>query len=420
MLKKVVLTNIHTARSISVIVDTDDDQKAILGAGKAPNETAVVTDIVGVDEAVHRTTTKAPGKDEMVTLFGGLARCLERNISTIKSLELISGRLNTPRYRGVVADISQKVLDGERLSDCFAMHPDLFTEDIVALIRAGEESGQVHEIFRQIARSSDKTQRVLKKLKAGLIYPAIVLVLSFVVVIVMSFTLVPAISKLYGAMNVGLPTATKMMMAFSQILINQPYYLIIPVAGLVMLFKYWPKIYRIPKVQIALTRIPTIGNIIRKSAAMVGFRCLSLLLHSNVRITTALEISARASAHVEFEQFFLRVREHINDGLSLPEGFLMESHRLGPDGRMIAGVVQMAGETGGVNEMLDQIAGDYEEELDLIAGQLDKILEPIMIVFLATIVGFLIYAIYGPIFNLSKVILPKKPGQPVPTAQTTR
>lgn len=80
----------------------------------------------------------------------------------------------------------------------------------------------------------------------------------------------------------------------------------------------------------------------------------------------------------------------------------------------------MAGETGGVNELLDDIAADYEEELDIIAGQLDKILEPFMIVFLATIVGFLIYAIYGPIFNLSRVILPKKPGQPVPTAQTTR
>ncbi|GAT33417.1 type IV pilus assembly protein PilC [Terrimicrobium sacchariphilum] len=420
MLKKVVLTNINTARSFPVIVDTDDDQKAILGAGKAPNETAVVTDIVGVDEAVHRGTTKAPGKEEMVTLFGGLARCLERNISTVKSLELISGRLSTPRYRGAVADIAQKVLEGEKLSDCFGMHPDLFTEDIVALIRAGEESGQVHEVFRQVARSNDKTQRVLKKLRAGLVYPAIVLVLAIAVVIVMSFTLVPAISKLYGAMHVTLPVATRMMMAFSQTLIKQPYFVLIPIIGLGALFKYWPKIYRIPRVQLTLTRVPTVGNIIRKSAAMVSFRCLSMLLHANVRISTALEISARSANHVEFEQFFLRVRDHIIEGMSLPEGFLMESHLLGPDGRMIAGVVQMAGETGGVNELLDEIAADYEEELDIIAGQLDKIMEPFMIVFLAVVVGFLIYAIYGPIFNLSQVLLPKKPGAPVPTAEVSR
>jgi len=417
MLKKVTLTNANTNKSLEVVVDTDDDTKAVLGAGKAPNETVTVTDIGGLDEAVHRLTGKKPGGDEAANFFSGLARCLERNISTVKSMELLASRLKTPRYRGAVADISYHILNGDKLSDCFAMHPDLFSEDVVALIRAGEESGLVHEVFRQIANSKRKSQRVLKKLKSGLIYPAIVLVLAIVVTIVMSFTLVPAVSKLYGAMNAQLPLPTILMMKFSSTLIHQPYLALIPFVGLGVFFRMWPKIYRIPRVQIFLTRLPTIGNIIRKSAAMVSFRCLSLLLQANVRIVTALEISAKSSNHTEFEGFFLAVRDHINDGLSLPEGFLMESHRLGPDGRTIASVVQMAGETGGVNEMLDQIAFDYEEDLDLIAGQIDKILEPIVIVMLASIVGVLVYAIYGPIFNLSKVILPKKPGGAVPTAQ---
>jgi type II secretory pathway component PulF len=414
MLKKVTLTNNYTAKALHVIVDTDDDARAVLGAGKAPNESVTITDVGGVDEAIHRLTTPKPSGEESAVFFGGLARCLERNISAVKSMELLSSRLKTPRYRGAVADIAHHVLNGDKLSDCFAMHPDLFTEDVIALIRAGEESGQVHEIFKQIANTQRKAQRVLKKLKAGLIYPAIVLVLAVVVTIVMSFTLVPAISKLYGAMNATLPTPTIVMMKFSSTLIHQPYLALVPFIALAVFFRYWPRIYRIPRVQIFLTRIPTVGNIIRKSAAMVSFRCLSMLLHANVRIVTALEISAKSSNHTEFEGFFLAVRDHINDGLSLPEGFLMESHRLGPDGRTIASVVQMAGETGGVNEMLDEIAFDYEEDLDLIAGQIDKILEPIVIVFLAVIVGFLVYAIYGPIFNLSKVILPKKPGGAVP------
>lgn len=417
MLKKVTLTNIHTSKSFDVVVDSDDDARAIMGAGKAPNESASVSDIEGIDEFIHRTTTPRPGGDESAAFFSGLARCLERNISAVKSMELLASRLKTPRYRGAVADIAHHILNGDKLSDCFAMHPDLFREDVVALIRAGEESGMVHEVFRQIAVSQRKSQRVLKKLKSGMIYPVIVLILAVVVTIVMSFTLVPAISKLYGAMNATLPFATIMMMKFSEILLHQPYLAAIPFIGLTMFFRYWPKIYAIPKVQIFLTRVPTVGNIIRKSAAMVSFRCLSLLLHANVRIVTALEIAAKSSNHVEFEGFFLAVRDHVVDGLSLPEGFLMESHRLGPDGRTIASVVQMAGETGGVNEMLDEIAIDYEEDLDLIAGQIDKILEPVVLVFLATIVGFLVYAIYGPIFNLSKVILPKKPGGAVPTAQ---
>ena len=417
MLKNVTLTNIYTAKSFQVVVDTDDDAKAVLGSGKAPNETAVVHDIVGLDEAIHRLTGKKPSNDEMASLFAGLARCLERNISTIKSLELMASRLKTPRYRGAVAEISQHILNGDKLSDCFAMHPDLFSDDVVALLKAGEESGQIHEIFRQIAHAKRKSLRVLKKLKAGLIYPAIVLFLAVVVTIVMSFTLVPAISKLYGAMNAKLPVPTIIMMKFSDILLQQPYLAAIPIVGLMVFFKYAGRLYRIPRVQIALTRMPTVGNIIRKSAAMVSFRCLAMLLQANVRIVVALEIAAKSSNHVEFENFFLSVRDHVHDGLSLPESFLMESHRLGPDGRTTAAVVQMAGETGGINEMLDEIALDYEEDLDLIAGQIDKILEPIMLVIMGLIVGFLVYAIYGPIFNLSKVILPKKAGGAVPVAR---
>ena len=417
MLKKVLLTNIHTLKSFDVVVDTDDDAKAILGAGKAPNEVAVVSDITGVDEGVHRITTPRPSGDEMVIFFGGFARCLERNISTIKSLELLSSRMKTPRFRGAIAEIAHNILTGDKLSDCFAMHPDLFSENIVALVRAGEESGQIAGVFKQIATTQGKAEKVLKKLRAGLIYPAIVLVLAVVVTIVMSFTLVPAISKLYSAMSVQLPLPTQVMMTFSEMLLTRPYLAAIPIVAMLAFFRYWSKIYRIPRVHITLTRLPTIGNIIRKSAAMISFRCLAMLLQANVRVGTALEIAAKSANHKEFEDFFLIVRDHVVEGLSLSESFLMESHRLGPDGRTIASVVQMAGETGGVNEMLDEIATDYEEELDLIAGQIDKIIEPIMLVVMGCIVGFLVYAIYGPIFNLSKVILPKKPGGAIPTAK---
>ncbi|MFZ4597248.1 MAG: type II secretion system F family protein [Terrimicrobiaceae bacterium] len=326
----------------------------------------------------------------------------------------MAARLKSPRYRGAVADIAHHILAGDKLSDCFAMHPDLFTEDVIALIRAGEESGQIHAVFKQIAQGRNKSLRILRKLKSGLIYPCIVLVLAVAVVIIMAFTLIPAISKLYVSMNATLPFATKILIKFSELLLQQPWLAAIPIALVFLLIKYWSKIYRKPAVQIALTRLPTVGNIIQKTAAMVSFRCLALLLQANVRITTALEIAAKSSNHIEFERFFLAVRDHIVDGLSLPESFLMESHRLGPDGRTIAAVVQMAGETGGVNEMLDEIATDYEEDLDVIASQIDKILEPFVLVFLGLIVGGLVYAIYGPIFNLSKVILPKRPA---PTTQ---
>ena len=412
MLKKVKLTNIYNGKTSEVIVDTDDDAKAIFGAGKAPNETAEVTDITGADEFVNRMSQKKPSLEESAGFFNGMARCLQRNIAINKGLELMTGRLKSPRFRGAVAEISRSILGGEKMSDAFAAHPDLFTEDVLALIKAGEESGQIDMVFQQITSGREKSLRILRKLKAGMIYPVIVIILAVAVVILMSFTLMPQMSKLYSSMNVPLPLATQIMIGFSNILLKQPYMAAIPIIGLVALFKNWGKIYRQPQIQIFFSRIPTVGALITKTAAMVSFRILALLLAANVRVATALEIAAKSANHVEFEDFFLQVRDHIVDGLSMPESFLMEAHRLGNDGRGIASIVQMAGETGGMNEVLDQIACDYEDQLDVMSSQIDKLLEPFVLIILGTVVGGMIYAIYGPIFGLSKVILPKKGGAP--------
>ncbi len=412
MLKKVILTNIYNGKKTEVIVDTDDDAKAIFGAGKAPNETAEIHDITGVDEAVHRLSTPKPGLEEAVGLFSGLSRCIERNISPNKSFQLMAGRLKTPRYRGMVAEVSAGIMAGETMSECFAKHPDLFSEDVLALIRAGEESGQIDTVFKQITSGRDKSLRILRKLRAGMIYPAIVLVLAVVVIIIMSFTLVPAMSKLYASMKVELPLATQLLVGFSDLLISRPYVAAVPIIAIVALLRNWGKIYAQPKIQLFFSRIPTVGNLIKKTAAMVSFRILALLLQANVRVVTALEIAAKSANNHEYEAFFLAVRDHIVDGMSIPESFLMEAHRLGADGRMVASVVQMAGETGGINEVLDQIASDYEDELDLMSSQIDKLLEPFILVILGTMVGGIIYAIYGPIFGLSKVLLPKSKAPP--------
>lgn len=408
MLKNVSLTNNATGRTHHTVVDTDTDAKALVGAGKAPNETAKVTPIGGADEFIQRMSAKKPSLDERVAVFSGLARCLERNISTIKSLELQTGRVKSPRYRGILAELAHQISVGEKLSDAMTKFPDAFPDDILALIRAGEESGRLAAVCNQIANSQRKTVRILKKLKTGMIYPCIVLVLAVAVTIAMSFTLVPAIAKLYDSMHANLPFATIVMMKFSEMLIHQPYLAIVPFIGLGMLFKNWGKIYARPPVQKFLIRLPTVGLILRKSAATVSFRALAMLLQANVRISTALEITAESSSHVYYREFFLRVRNHVLEGTDLPESFLMESHWLGPDGRTISAVMQIASETGSANEMLDEIASDYEDELDTIANQIDKILEPITMVIMGVMVGFLVYAIYGPIFGLSKVILPQK------------
>ena len=411
MLKKVTLTNVNSGRSQDIVVDTDDDAKALIGSGKASNEVAKITSISGADEKIYRLSAKKANLEDRVNLFSGIARCLERNISTIKSFELQANRVRSPRYKGAIADIAAQISQGEKVSDAMGKHGDLFSEALLALIRAGEEAGQLPEVCKRIAKGQKKTLKILKKLKSGMIYPAIVLVIGIGVIITMSMTLVPALKGLYGQFNSELPSATKIMMAISDLLLSQPWLVAFPVVGLMVLFRNWGKICAIPAVQRFWLKLPTVGNIVRKSSAAVSFRTLAMLIESNVRVSTALRITGESAPNVTHREFFSAVQGHIEEGLSLHESFLLESHMLGSDGRSISGLMQLSSETGSSTDMLEEIADDYEEELDNIGNQIDKILEPITIIALGLMVGFLIYAIYSPIFNLGKVILPKsKPG----------
>lgn len=408
MIKKVSLTNIHTGRKSVTLVDTGTDEKAIVGSGKTAVETAEISDVKGIDESIQRLTGKKNSLEDRVALFNGLAKCFDRNIPIIKSFHLQANRVKTPRFRGIIADVSHDLTQGEKISDAMQKKGDVFTPDIIALIRAGEESGRLPEIFRRIGNSQKKTSRILKKLKSGMIYPAVVTCLGIGVVITMSFTLVPAMTKLYTSLNSELPLATKMMMNFSQILLKQPWLVAIPVIGLFLFFKNWGRIARIPAMQTFFLKLPGVGSLVRKSAAAVGFRTLALLIEANVRLTSALDITAQTAWHHHYRIFFERVKNHILSGLTLPDAFLVESHWLGDDGRMICGLMETAAETGGGTELLNEIAEDYEDELDTAANQIDKLIEPVTIIILGTLVGFLIYAIYAPVFSLGDALLKKK------------
>lgn len=390
------------------LVDTDTHEKALIGSGVTSNETAIIEDLVGMDETIHRMTTSKGGVEDRAQFFSGLSRCLERNISLTKSLTLQVNRMQSAGYRGVIAELITGIAMGEKLSDCMAKYPDAFPDDVLSLIIAGEEAGQLARVCRRIGISQKKSSKIIKKLKNGMIYPAVVIVLAVGVVIAMSFTLVPAMSNLFQSFGKDLPMGTKALIWLSNLLINQPYMAALPFIGLYFLFSNFGKITAIPKVQDWILKMPIVGNLTRKSAAAVSFRTMAMLVDSNVRLSSALEITSRASWHHHYKQFFSRLRDHIAVGRNMHEGFLLESHWLGPDARSICGMIELASETGTGTEMLTEIADDYEEELENLAGQLDKIIEPLTMMILGVMVGFLIYAIYGPIFSLGDVVLGKK------------
>jgi type IV pilus assembly protein PilC len=326
----------------------------------------------------------------------------------VKGLKLQVNRVSSPAYKGMIADVVYAITQGEKFSEAMAKYPHLFSADILSLLFAGEEAGQLARVCKRIGIAQKKSSKTLKKLKGAMIYPAIVMVLGVIVVIVMSFTLVPAMAKLFASFGTELPVPTKILIWLSNLFLHQPYMVAIPLVGLYMLFSNFGKIMAQRWPQDLCLKLPVIGNLVRKAAASTGFRTLAMLTESNIRLTGALEITASASWHYHYKEFFTRLRDHITVGRNLHEAFLLESHWLGTDGRNLCGLIELASETGSGTEMLTEIADDYEEELDNLAASLDKLIEPLTMLVLGVIVGFLIYAIYGPMFSLGDVILKKK------------
>lgn len=408
MIKKVTITNVNTGQKAITLVATDTHDKAIVGSGISPNETASIEDVTGADEKLQLFTSPKPGTDDCGAFFSGLGRCLERNISMAKSLKLQVNRVRSPGYKGMIAEVIYSISQGEKFSDAMAKFPHLFSEDILSLLYAGEEAGQLARVCKRVGVAQKKSSKTLKKLKGAMIYPAVVVVLGIIVVIIMSFTLVPALAKLFASFGTDLPFATKALIALSDLFLHKPYMVAVPLVGIYMLLTNFNKIMAQRWAQDLTLKIPVVGTLIRKAASAAGFRTLSMLTESNVRLTSALEITAAASWHYHYKEFFLRLCDHIKVGRNLHEGFLMESHWLGSDGRNLCGLIELAAETGSGTEMLAEIADDYEEELDNMAASMDKLIEPLTMLFLGVIVGFLIYAIYGPMFSLGDVILKKK------------
>ena len=304
MLKKVKVTNVHTGHTTVTMVDTDTHEKALIGSGMGSNETASIEDITGVDEKIQRMTSSKGGVDDRAQLFSGVGRCLERNITLTKALALQVNRMKSARYKGVIAEIIYAIQQGEKLSDTMTKYPDVFPDDILSLIIAGEEAGQLARVCKRIGVAQKKSSKIIKKLKNGMIYPAVVIVLAVAVIIAMSFTLVPAMTKLFEQFGANLPLGTKMLIWFSKLLLERPYMAMLPFVGLYFAFQNFGKFTSIPKVQDIILKLPIVGNLTRKSAAAVSFRTMAMLVDSNVRLTSALEITARASWHYHYKEFF--------------------------------------------------------------------------------------------------------------------
>ncbi|NLB64474.1 MAG: type II secretion system F family protein [Fibrobacter sp.] len=313
-------------------------------------------------------------------------------------LNILEEQSENPSLRDVVRKVSASVSGGMNLSASLAMHPKVFDNLYVNMVAAGESGGVLEDVLVRLAEYQEKAERLKRKVKGAMTYPAIVAIVAVVVVIVLLALVVPKFAEIFTQTGGELPGPTQVVMNISGFLADNFLFIVIGGALLAFGFQYMMKI---PKGRYAFDKlkltIPKVSDLETKSSVARFSRTLGTLLSVGVPITDALEVTARTAGNVVIEEAIRNIRDSI-------AGWKLISDTMRDSGIFPGMVVQMVavGErTGKLGEMLNRVADFYDEEVDAAVEALTAMIEPLVIVVLGVVIGGILIAMYLPMFSMT-------------------
>jgi type IV pilus assembly protein PilC len=372
---------------------------AALAAGKAEDETMIRHKISAVDEAFQKSfIRKKPRLPELQKFFLALARAYAVSADFRNALTLAVDMAETPYFRGVIAGLIYYKSQSDTLANLFGRFPESFNPTIIAMIKQAEATGNYAEIFRQFAEELNDNITLLREIRQGLTYPAVVALVGICGTIVTNFFILPKMSENFRAIGFPLPPITRALMSFNAFLLHNTWVMALPIAALVLAWIKRTAILRHPTIQSGLICLPIFGELYRKVILARSLRTLAMLLKNGIWQKVAYAITSEVSDHPEFKAFFLAISERISAGTSPHAAYLLERHRLGAQGRDLANEMRVAAITGEPSEILETVSRVYKELAMDAARAFPKLIEPVLILLLTCLVGFLVAAIYLPNF----------------------
>jgi type II secretory pathway component PulF len=301
----------------------------------------------------------------------------------------------------VISEIRRKVEGGASLSDALKDHPKVFSSVYIALVKAGEASGKLDVVLERLAVVLEKQSDFRGKITGALMYPAIILVGMVVVVIIMMIFVIPKLAELYTEFEVDLPITTKVLIKTSDLMTNY-WWLLLGIVGVliwtgrIMLSReVWKR--RFEQLQF---RTPILGKLKEQLILSSATRTLSLLIGAGVPIVESLEIVSQGIGNMIYEDDFKKAMKLVEKGFSLAQA-LSEGQYFPP---VFSQMVAVGEETGKVDEVLDKVSIYFEKESDQRLKELTSAMEPLIMIVLGGGVGFLIFSIVMPIYNLTNAL----------------
>jgi type IV pilus assembly protein PilC len=338
---------------------------------------------------------------ELVTFTREVAVLTNAGLPLIKALSSLRDQLDDGKLRIVISQVVEGIERGDSFSESLSRFPKVFSRLYVNMIKSGELSGSLDEVLKRLATLLEKQQRLMKRVKAALIYPAFVLGMAFIILALLMIFVVPTFTKMFEEMGSELPAPTQVLIGISNVFVNYWYAIAAIVIGLSYGFM---SLLRIPVCKyyfdLIVLKIPVLGKLLMRVTISRLCRTLGTLLNSGVPVLNALYVVKDATTNLVYANCIPKIIDSVKEGESF--ALLMEQTKLFPN--LVTKMVGVGEETGQLSDMLIQVADTYEEDVDVLVASLSSLMEPLLIVIMGLIVGFIVISMFLPLFNLTELL----------------
>jgi len=345
---------------------------------------------------VHKVTSR-----DVVIFTRQFSTMVDAGLPLVQCLDILGKQADNPTLGQKILSVKTNIEMGNNLSESMRKFPEIWDQLYCNLVEAGEVGGILDIILRRLAEYIEKAEALKKKVKAAMVYPGAIVTVAFIVVAFLMVFVIPSFAAMFSKGGAELPGPTQIVMDVSNFFQNQWYVMI---GGFIAFFFTFKKVYATRRGRIEIDRIalklPVFGMLIRKVSVAKFTRTLGTLISSGVPLIEGLDICARTAGNSIVEIAVIKTIEAIKEGETIAAPLAREE--VFP--AMVVQMIEVGESSGSLDKMLAKIADFYDEEVDAAVDGLTALLEPMLMVFLGCIVGFIVVAMYLPIFKMGETI----------------
>ena len=339
---------------------------------------------------------------DLVIFTRQFATMIGAGLPLVQALDILSKQTENKSFASKIEEIKSEVEGGSTFADALQKHPKIFSELYTNMVAAGEAGGILDTILVRLASYIEKAQKLKRKVKGAMVYPSVVITVAILVIVVIMVFVVPTFAKMFASLGGTLPLPTQIIIDISNFLGGKGGIIIL--ASIIAMIIFVVQFKKTEKGKTIIDRLtlkmPIIGILLRKVAVAKFTRTLGTLVSSGVPILDGLTITAKTAGNKVIEKAVLIVRQSVSEGQTIAEP--LSTSKVFPP--MVNQMIAVGESTGALDNMLEKIADFYDEEVDQAVANLTSMIEPVLMVFLGGTIGFIVVAMYLPIFKLITLV----------------